>query len=123
MPNRYDNYKDYYNSLTEEWVYINGIPWWQHGTVSLSVYEVSKTKRVTVICLYRKPDGSFLYPFKLHITSAKIKGNVKNGKIIRSNVNGCWCYAVPLEMFTEGFAHVPGVDYDINLKSSDFLDK
>jgi hypothetical protein len=119
--NRCGSYKEYYNSLAEEWIYINGIPWWQHNTISLSIYEVSKHKRVTVICLYKKMDGTFLYPFKLHISQSKIKGNIKNGKIIQSNVNGCWCYQVPIDMFTEGFAHIPGRDYDLNLKSSDFI--
>jgi len=28
-----------------------------------------------------------------------------------------------MEMFKEGFAHIPGVDYDANLKSSDFIKK
>jgi hypothetical protein len=115
------NYRDHYNQLAEEWIYVNGAPFWQYNTISLSVHEVSKYKNITVISIYRKPDGSFLYPFKMHITSAKIKSNVRNGRVIKSNVNGCWCYLVPIEMFREGFAHVPGVDYDINLKSSDFI--
>jgi hypothetical protein len=111
-------YREYYQSLSDKWTWILKEPFWQHGTVSLSLHQIKTHKKTEVICLHTKVNGEFEYPFKLIATMQKLKANVNNNNLKVQEVHGCLCALVPLDpskgYFKEGFAHIAGVDYPNN---------